>query len=424
MSVIYTYLLAYVTYLIDVFFYIYHMKKILPLLFLFLSGSFLNAQNINLPLSLDANIVDDSLLFNFTFNWDTRTYSLIRSQDRGLSFDTIPSFGTESSSQFDFYNDSVGFSLTSNNIILKTTNRGANWSVINSPQNVSVEKINCLSLNSVIAIGTNDSLYKTINGGESWLTVNTPDLRNYSKYKDLNINANGLGVFSAEINSERIIFLSTDFGENWLEVPNPPDFEHIEVMDNNNIIAMNWYTNEILLSIDSGGTWTTSNISLENDNFLYEMDGNGKIVAAICSTDVNLIIVCSSDYGENWSVNSFSDGFTFTEGIKVTPSNVVYSLGIDDGAVAVYRSENNLDCLSSITSQEIISKKDLIISPNPSTGLFNIALNIDESYSVFNLTGKIVLTSRTKTIDLSNQPSGLYFLRVSSDNGVIKLLKK
>jgi len=63
----------------------------------------------------------------------------------------------------------------------------------------------------------------------------------------------------------------------------------------------------------------------------------------------------------------------------------------------------------------------IIIYPNPSQGVFN--LSSTANIEVYNVVGALLLqTNKTKTIDLSNEPNGIYFIKL---NGVLtkKLIK-
>ena len=68
---------------------------------------------------------------------------------------------------------------------------------------------------------------------------------------------------------------------------------------------------------------------------------------------------------------------------------------------------------------------ELNIYPNPSNGLFNIQLenlrnnSNNGSIKVFDQTGKLIMnTAIQKEIDLSNQPQGLYFVQITSQDKV------
>ena len=76
---------------------------------------------------------------------------------------------------------------------------------------------------------------------------------------------------------------------------------------------------------------------------------------------------------------------------------------------------------------------DVSVYPNPFDNELNIILtdNIENTtISIINTVGKIVLTTQAKSytnmVDLSNLPIGMYFVRVSSQEGLYtqKIIKK
>ena len=77
-----------------------------------------------------------------------------------------------------------------------------------------------------------------------------------------------------------------------------------------------------------------------------------------------------------------------------------------------------------VSTNSIASLNELSISPNPSTGLFNIQLSFDQSefveFEVLDLTGKLMqstnrnLTSGQIDFDLSDAPEGVYFVRITA----------
>ncbi len=80
------------------------------------------------------------------------------------------------------------------------------------------------------------------------------------------------------------------------------------------------------------------------------------------------------------------------------------------------------DLCEIIDATNEIPKESVQISPNPSKGIFNIDVPIQgyqvANIQVFNLLGdKIQDFENDSTIDLSNSPSGIYFIAIRFDNG-------
>jgi hypothetical protein len=96
--------------------------------------------------------------------------------------------------------------------------------------------------------------------------------------------------------------------------------------------------------------------------------------------------------------NSLSHQFA----VGVSPGTIVFDL----------RSNVGLD-----ENTEMIG-----VSPNPSTGIFQInGLGFNQTYQITNTTGQVILTGQSNNIDLSNFQSGIYFL--NTEKSSIKLIK-
>jgi hypothetical protein len=90
--------------------------------------------------------------------------------------------------------------------------------------------------------------------------------------------------------------------------------------------------------------------------------------------------------------------------------------------ISYYRlKQTDFDAKVSYSKIEAVNfneNKNISVYPNPNTGIFNIqGLNAEAEISVQNPLGQVVLikkvSSNSSEIDLSNQPSGVYFLKVS-----------
>ncbi|MCF8464107.1 MAG: T9SS type A sorting domain-containing protein [Flavobacteriales bacterium] len=81
--------------------------------------------------------------------------------------------------------------------------------------------------------------------------------------------------------------------------------------------------------------------------------------------------------------------------------------------------------INEIETQETES----LISPNPTTGIFQLLTPRNSSYRVYDLFGRIIKkgeTGASQTIDLTAQPIGIYLISIESEKGIsiAKLLKQ
>lgn len=73
-------------------------------------------------------------------------------------------------------------------------------------------------------------------------------------------------------------------------------------------------------------------------------------------------------------------------------------------------------------------KSDLVVYPNPAKDLINIKttqLKIEEVY-IFDLSGKLILTTKNKNIKINDLPSAIYIISIKTDEGIrsVKFIKE
>ena len=61
----------------------------------------------------------------------------------------------------------------------------------------------------------------------------------------------------------------------------------------------------------------------------------------------------------------------------------------------------------------------IVVYPNPTNNILNIATNVDITYSVFDILGKaIIKNSSKKQIDLTMVETGVYFLTINYEDQI------
>jgi len=80
----------------------------------------------------------------------------------------------------------------------------------------------------------------------------------------------------------------------------------------------------------------------------------------------------------------------------------------------------------STNNDDNIYTNDIMIFPNPTTGLVNVETEDVESIEIFNIAGRQLYKGKEKEIDLSLKPKGLYIIKVIIDKQTItrKLIKQ
>ena len=374
-----------------------------------------NAQNTALT---DDNFWGETFVLNDNFIV-SGSNPLKISTDQGQTFSRLGTNSFNKIHEIYFYDESFGF-VHSSDTLFKTTDGGNTWE--NNRNIAGYEShIHCYNSESCI-LYANDTLYKTIDKGLTWNPVSHPDLSQYDsfRYSTLKINKNGNGIFTASKNYEETLFTTNDFGNTWENKALLEDGRSITILDNDNIISLGYsYESdgyESFISTDGGDSWTST--TLNHD--IYAIHDNGRYVAALCTTEANYVVLCSSDYGETWITNEFSETLRYGVNIFVTPENIVYSFGgmssEFDFESRGYRSYNNISCFDVITSDKEVVKNTSGIYPNPSNGKFFMNLKFQDTYSVCDITGKEILKSTSSYFDLSNFNPGMYFVQYTNKN--------
>ena len=382
-----------------------------------------NAQNTALT---DDNLWGETFVLNDNFIV-SGSNPLEISTDQGQTFSQLGTNSFNNIHAIYFYDESFGF-VHSSDTLFKTTDGGNTWE--NNRNIAGYEShIHCYNSESCI-LYANDTLYKTIDKGLTWNPVSHPDLSqyDYSDRYELKINKNGNGIFTASKNwrftasrnREETLFTTSDFGNTWENKALLEDGGLITILDNDNIISLGYsYESdgyESSISTDGGDSWTSTTL---NHN-IHAIHDNGRYVAALCTTSANYVVLCSSDYGQTWITNEFSEPLYFADNIFVTPENIVYSFGsVSNGfdfESRGYRSYNNISCFDVITSDKEVVKNTSGIYPNPSNGKFFMNLKFQDTYSVCDITGKEILKSTSSYFDLSNFNPGMYFVQYTNKN--------
>jgi hypothetical protein len=124
-----------------------------------------------------------------------------------------------------------------------------------------------------------------------------------------------------------------------------------------------------------------------------------------------------------WDVSLSSNGDILAIGAQRNNGN-----GTNSGHVRVFR-ECNFPV--GIEEKKLVSanaKNEFTVYPNPTTGLFRIKANTNEavqSVMVYNSVGELVWqqaivgTANEFEIDLQAQPTGIYFVRIATENGYV-----
>ncbi len=239
-----------------------------------------------------------------------------------------------------------------------------------------------------VLISQNNEVYKTTDGGQNW-TSSESGLEVLEKDVDYiyDITKNSFNKDQLLLSTTQGIFISNDEGTNWSQIYSGNVINKAEFSP---------YKNGVIVA--------TSNF----------MNGSGDGYAYPPS---QVRIVYSKDFGQTWNeVSPGKLGYLFSESSAID--------FLDDEKADIYFSTSDLGLMKYKINMETLSvdatasvKSDLVIYPNPTSDYINIANDQLKDVTVLDFTGKILLRSSSKKVDLSNLPKGVYLLNVTLNNG-------
>lgn len=76
---------------------------------------------------------------------------------------------------------------------------------------------------------------------------------------------------------------------------------------------------------------------------------------------------------------------------------------------------------SNLSVEENEDEIEDLVFPNPTTGVLNIAMKDFRNVELFNSMGQRVLQSHETALDLNNLPAGVYFLKLTDNQGAVTM---
>ncbi|WP_040278060.1 T9SS type A sorting domain-containing protein [Psychroserpens damuponensis] len=199
----------------------------------------------------------------------------------------------------------------------------------------------------------------------------------------------------------------------------------------------------VIYSSGGGSPWTSNyisegviaikmdvNVSINNLNLRVAFQGNG---TRICTT--NAVAVTAGSGWTSITIPISPSDFTLIQG-SLTPTQVLSNVQV----MRILSSENpawganvseieatlgldNITASTTLNTGSLNATTNFEISPNPATSKLNISLpqNLDNAtVTVYDVLGKKIcakgITNLSSSIDVSNWNSGVYLVRVSTNN--------
>ncbi len=234
----------------------------------------------------------------------------IRTLNGGATWDSLPLLDQSNNPylistlySIDFISPSTGvatgFMLTGNTeIILKTTNGGANWTTVSSNSSVTypryLNSIRYVNATTIIAVGRNGRILRSTNGGSSWTTISSGGSNELTDIMFANAT---LGF----IVGQGKILKTTNGGASWPSIQTVPDFLASLWVENDTLAYAGSDNGKIYRTINAGVTWTVLPFTLggaEISDIEFTSVDTGY---AVCGS--SLYKTC--DGGTYWEVQEF-----------------------------------------------------------------------------------------------------------------------
>lgn len=322
--------------------------------------------------------------------------------------------------RFDFINDSTGFAIVGGSIgttgncgsVYKTIDGGISWNKTHSSYEILDEDLYCIDFvnqdTGFVSGGYNfDAIFRTINGGIDWIKV--ADI-SCGQIQFLNSKV-GYGRNVGNLYNR--IYKTIDGGNNWtstFEIDEDIKCFHFITEDNGYFVGDN---SLMYKTTDGGDTWLELDIPYEYYEFVkfysnqigYILDEEGKLYK-------------TNDGGETWETLNSLYGISSIE----INNNDIY---ISGSWGKILKSKVNADGTSISNQNHDIT--DFVIYPNPTSDLLFIKTADNQfQLDLFDSNGKLLRTvSDLSILNISALPTGLYILKINSDNAQIikKVLK-
>lgn len=139
-------------------------------------------------------------------------------------------------------------------------------------------------------------------------------------------------------------------------------------------------------------------------------------IADMCDTSSIIILDQGTPSGGTYTVNGSSASSFTPSSSNIGLNTIVYYVSDNICTNSDTITFNVLDCSSNIGLKE--HENNIKLLPNPSAGMFEIhGINLSEinAIQVFDPIGKLILTSTSNHIDLSNYANGMYHLVIKTE---------
>ncbi|MEA1987499.1 MAG: YCF48-related protein, partial [Candidatus Marinimicrobia bacterium] len=398
----------------------------------------------------------------YSFTWGGH---LLKTTDGWETNTVINSQACEIINAVDFVDIHNGIAVDGGGNIMRTTDAGENWELIDSDCS-SLKDVDYLNSTDVIAVGSSGTVLKSTNSGVSWTEISTADIQSKTLY---GFDAPTSSVFYA-VGYDGLIVKSSDGGTSWTEQAiGDTNLYDVKFLDANTGFAVGGkYNKSKLLKTTNGGTnWndvscpvdeqlnsiifvnSTKGFIVGDDGALLKTINGGTnwidISGDIGYEDINDISFANENFGyvvgEHGAVYFTEDGgTTWNEDETFPASNYLYGVDfVDDSTgyvVGMYSSilryrEGAIPPSVAVVEEPVVVDEFILKQnyPNPFNPMTTISYDIPEAtevvINIYNIAGQKVETllseykqaGKYKIIwNAGNYSSGVYFYQIKTQS--------
>ena len=325
--------------------------------------------------------------------------TLLKSTNFGDTWNLLNSSTSSEITSIKFVTANLGFFTTIDGEIFKTQNGGSSWT---GEQLQDIGALNCVDFldeNTGLTAGDNGNIFRTINGGNTWNTLGGQSVFVVNDILLMN------DTLALSVGAQGSVLSSSDLGLTWTLVSTESSESFSALEKKNNEVAIFTGTNGVIgeFSAISMSVSEIKSIDSEND-WLTDLEvlENGRVFAV----GRNSSILRTNNGWKTLDLDSTND----IQSIKFFNDTLGLTCGSDG---KIYKTE---------TAGAPVGTKSILIErlkfhPNPANNVITLSENFErKKLEVFDINGKNIMNINitSNNIDVSNLVQGQYFLRISS----------